>query len=70
MPLTHVTMTREHNLSVYYSIIFPIMLALSLCLPFLACGHAPIKREEESSEVKSPAVGDTIALTEPRYGPL
>jgi hypothetical protein len=44
------------------------MLPLFPCLLSLAYGDAfPIKREKESSEVKSPTVGDTIALTEPRY---
>jgi hypothetical protein len=44
------------------------MLALFLCLLSLAYGDAPIKRKKESFEVKSPAVGDTIALAKSRYG--
>ena len=43
------------------------MLAFFPCLLSLAYGNAPIKRERESLEVKSPAVGDTIALAESRY---
>jgi hypothetical protein len=46
------------------------MLASLLCLLSLAYGNAPIKRERESLQVKSPAVGDTIALAEPRCNEL
>jgi len=46
------------------------MLALLPCLLSLANGNALIKREKESLEVKSPAVGDTITLAEPRCSEL
>jgi hypothetical protein len=46
------------------------MLALFPCLLSLAYGNAPIEREKESLEVKSPAVGDTIALAESRCDEL
>jgi len=46
------------------------MLALFLRLLSLAYGDTPIKREKESFEVKSSAVGDTIALAESRYDEL
>ena len=58
------------NSSIYYSISPTTMLALFPCLLSLAYGNAPIKREKESLEVKSPAVGDTIALAEPRCNEL
>jgi hypothetical protein len=46
------------------------MLALSLRLLSLAYGDSPIKREKESFEAKSHAVGDTIAFAESRYDEL
>jgi hypothetical protein len=46
------------------------MLALFPRLLSLAYENAPIKREKESLEVKSPAVGDTIALAESRCDEL
>jgi len=42
------------------------MLALFPCLLSLAYGNAPIKREKESLEIKSPAVGGIVALAESR----
>jgi hypothetical protein len=60
----------KFNSSIYYSISPTIMLALFPCLLSLAYGNAPIKREKESLEVKSAAVGDTIALAEPRCNEL
>ena len=54
------------NSSIYYSISPTTMLALFPCLLSLAYGNAPIKREKESLEVKSPAVGGTVALAESR----
>jgi hypothetical protein len=46
------------------------MLALFLRLLSLAYGDSPIKREKESFEAKSHAVGDTIASAESRYDEL
>jgi hypothetical protein len=43
------------------------MLASLPCLLSLAYGNAPIKREREFLQIKSPAVGDTIALAESQY---
>jgi hypothetical protein len=60
----------ELNLSLHYSISSLIMLALFLRLLSLAYGGSPIKREKESFEAKSHAVGDTIASAESRYDEL
>jgi len=54
------------NSSIYYSISPTAMLALFPCLPSLAYGNAPVKREKKSLELKSPAVADTVALAESR----
>jgi hypothetical protein len=56
--------------SIYYSISSTTMLALIPCLLSLAYGNAPIERERELLEVKSPAVRDTIALAESRCNEL
>jgi len=60
----------KFNMSTYYSISSTILLALFPCLLSLAYENAPIKREKEFLEVKSPAVGDTIALAESRCNKL
>ena len=46
------------------------MLTLFPFLLSLAHGNASIKRENESLELKSPAVGDTVALAESRCNEL
>jgi hypothetical protein len=60
----------KFNSSIYHSISSTTMLALFPCLLSLAYENAPIKREKESFEVKTPAVGDTIALAESRCNEL